>query len=42
MKRGILESVATIIGFCGLIGYMHNLYLMIPMFVLLMLYYKME
>jgi hypothetical protein len=42
MKRGILETIAILICFSGLIAYFHNLYLMIPMFILMMLYYNME
>lgn len=38
MKRGILESVATIICFSGLIAYLNNYYMLIPMLCILFVY----
>lgn len=38
MKRGILETVATIVCFSGLIAYMNNWYALIPMMVLVILF----
>ena len=38
MKRGILETVATIVCFSGLIAYMNNWYALIPMMTLVILF----
>ena len=38
MKKGILESVATIISFSALVAIMNNYYMLIPMMCLVLLY----
>ena len=38
MRRGILETVATIVCFSGLIAYMNNWYALIPMVGLIILF----
>ena len=38
MRRGILETVATIVCFSGLIAYMNNWYALIPMIALVILF----
>ena len=38
MKRGIWETVATIICFSGLIAYQNNWYALIPMIALVILF----
>lgn len=38
MRSGTWETVATIVCFSGLIGYMHNYYLLVPMGLLVVLF----